>query len=669
MVFKGVVMSKKPFRIGIITSSISLANHVSEIAHSSEDVIQASSKGLEEAIPIGRNMERDGVEVIISRKGTARLLRENLNIPVISVPLSALDILSCLSEAVRYGEKILLPSFRTSTIDTKIIEELLPVKLMQGVYEDFASLKELIHYAKSEGCQVVAGGGLGVRLAQECGMKGIEIKTSEEVMETSLESARSVVRAQRKDKRKAELYRCIIDSVSEGIIAVDMDGRIITTNKIARELFNIDQKDIIGEPVHRFIPETSLLKSLNQHKPIYEKLEHIGKKLFIFNHIPVIMEKEAVGGVTTFTDTSNIIRTESEVRRTVTRGLKAKYLLKDLTHRSEKMRKTINTATRYAATDSTILIYGETGTGKELVAQGIHNLSTRKKGPFVSINCAAIPEQLLESELFGYEDGAFTGSKKGGKPGQFEMAHKGTILLDEISATTETVQIRLLRILQEREVMRIGGNRLIPVDVRVLANTNKDLVEEAQAGRFREDLFFRLNVLEISIVPLRERQEDIPLLAEEFIRKDSKKYSLSPIVIPEAIHEPIMRYEWPGNVRQLQHFIERLVLLCNGRFSNQIFNELYDKLVRYKGVSKTLDESGMGEGTGPDRLIANTENEKVDPPTDLTLKKRLKQMNQDGEVEIIRKALETAHYNRGKTAQLLGISRATLWKKMKALNF
>ena len=660
-------MNKKAFRIGVITSSLSLAHEVAGIVHSSEDIIHVSSKGLDKAIPAGRKMERDGVEVIISRKGTAHLLRENLKIPIISVPLSALDILSCISEAVHYGKKILLPSFRTRTNGLEIIEKFLSVELMQGVYEDRSSLRELIHLAKNKGCQVVAGGGLGSRFAQECGIKGIEIKTSEEVINTSLESARSVALAQRQDKEMTELYRCILDSVSEGIIAVDQKGRITTANKQARELLKIEKQDIAGDPIHHFIPDTSLFQALKNQIPIYDNLERVDKKLYIFNHIPVMMGNGIVGGVSTFSDTTKIVQTENKVRRNATQGLKAKYLLKDLKYRSKEMQRLIQTATLYAATDSTLLICGETGTGKELLTQGIHNLSKRRQEPFVSINCAALPEQLLESELFGYEEGAFTGSKKGGKPGQFEIAHKGTILLDEISSTSETVQTRLLRVLQEREVMRIGGSHLIPIDVRVIANTNKDLVEEAQAGRFREDLFFRLNILQITIIPLRQRQDDIPLLAQEFIRKNSIRYHLRPIVTPEIVNEALMKYAWPGNVRQLQHFIERLVLLCNGSFSNRIFQEIYSELIRYcprHNPDNSGNQTERGLSTDSQPLIDPIKKKRE--TTAFFLKERMSKINLESEVDIIRNALKKAHYNRGKTAKLLAISRSTLWKKMKA---
>ena len=201
--------------------------------------------------------------------------------------------------------------------------------------------------------------------------------------------------------------------------------------------------------------------------------------------------------------------------------------------------------------------------------------------PFVSVNCAALPEQLLESELFGYEEGAFTGSKKGGKPGRFEIAHRGTIFLDEIDTAPWAVQIRLLRILQEREVMRVGGNRKIPIDVRVIAAAGKDLAAAVGKDQFREDLFFRLNVLRIRIPALRDRPEDIPLLFDRFIPIIARNHRMPAIDLPKPYIRRLMAYEWPGNVRQLKNFSEQLVLNCHLRYDRNVLNELYRELVAY----------------------------------------------------------------------------------------
>src|SRR5690625_3003716 len=224
--------------------------------------------------------------------------------------------------------------------------------------------------------------------------------------------------------------------------------------------------------------------------------------------------------VVTYQEAESILLANNEIRSELyQRRFFAKYQFDDIISRSDKMEQLITLAKAYAISESNILIYGESGTGKELIAQSIHNESKRRTGPFIAVNCAALPENLLESELFGYEDGAFTGAKKGGKPGLFEMAHGGTIFLDEVGDITPSLQARLLRVLQEKEVRRIGGERIISVDIRVLSATNKDLLASVEDGEFRRDLYYRLNVLHLYNLPLRERVEDIEYIIDALLEK------------------------------------------------------------------------------------------------------------------------------------------------------
>jgi len=363
----------------------------------------------------------------------------------------------------------------------------------------------------------------------------------------------------------------------------------------------------------------------------------------VFNYLPVEMNKEIIGGVWTIKDITNVMKAENAVRRSLSKGLTAKYCIEDLIHESAVMRDIVNRSRQFAKTDSTILIMGATGTGKEILAQSIHNLSGRAGNPFVSVHCGALPEQLLESELFGYEEGAFTGSKKGGNPGRFEIAHKGTIFLDEIDTTPSSVQTRLLRVLQEQEVMRLGADRKIPIDVRIVAAASKDLGLSVQEGRFREDLFFRLNVLRIFLPPLKNRMEDIPGLLDHFIRKLSNKHGLDPIVLSHSYIQKLMEYSWPGNVRQLRNFVERLVLNCNLRCSTDTLDELYEELIQYP-----------------------PQNQNVLPALNVEpLKGQIKAKMVDQESLIIKKALFNAKFSKTKAARDLGISRATLYRKLK----
>jgi PAS domain S-box-containing protein len=639
-------MKNVKFKLGAITSSITLSNYIRKITSDSKHDIRVSSKGLDEALPVGKQMEKDGVEVIISRRGTAHMLRESLNIPVLSVPLSAFDILKCLKMAKSLGSKVLLPCYRYTLSGSEMMEELLGIHVLKGVYQDKTSLEELVHEAKLQGCTVVVGAGIAKRYANKYHLKFVEIETSKDVIDATLESAKSVAQANRLEQLKTERYRTILESASEGMILSDLNNNIVDMNQSAKSLLKIGKPDVIGKPISRFLPKAPINRVLISNEPILDKLERINKELFIFNHKPIFIANKAIGIITTFEDTTKVIQTENEVRRTLSKGLVAKYTIDDLIHVSSKMKEVIEILGQFSTTDTTILITGETGTGKEIVAQSIHNLSKRRINPFVSINCGALPDQLLESELFGYEEGAFTGSKKGGKPGLFEIAHTGTLLLDEITSTSQNVQSNLLRVLQEREVMRIGGIKLTPVDVRIIAISNKDLNREVQEGKFREDLLFRLNVLPIRIPPLRERTEDIPLLLNAFIRQFSIQHNLQPITVPSNCIKQLMNYSWPGNVRQLLNFTERLVLMCRTTFNIAIFDKHIEDLHQYQPVS--TDHQGNGKMN--------------------SIRHKLIQNHRAFETEMILDALEKCQYNKGKAARLLGISRTTLWKKMKQLD-
>lgn len=636
-------MPEKEFRIGVFASSISLAERIQHIADQQQDHMVIAREGLDEAVPVGEKMEKSGIEVIVSRRGTAHLLRENLRIPVLSLPQTSLDILTSLKLAATVGHRILLPTFRNTLSGLDVLEELLQIELIQMVYSDSSSLEQVVAIGRDRGCEVVIGGSVTMRFAKEQGLEFVEIVTSKVDIIATIENAKSVVRSNREEKAMAQRYRSIIDATSDGILAVDEKGCITTINTAARKLFAIGQNDITGKSVADYLPNLAVAGVLETGKPLYDKIERVNGHLFVFNHLPVMMDNEIIGAVSTFKDISNVMRAENKVRRSLAKGFVARYFIEDLVHESSVMRDIVNIGKQFAKTDSTILVMGETGTGKEVLVQSIHNLSKRKKSPFVSVNCAALPEQLLESELFGYEEGAFTGSKKGGKPGLFEIAHKGTIFLDEIDTTPENVQIRLLRILQEREVMRVGGDRKVPIDVRVIAAASKDLALAVQKDRFREDLFFRLNVLLIRLPPLRERREDIPVLLDFFIQLISKKHQMQPIALPQGYIQNLMVYDWPGNVRQLQNFAERLILNCNLRCGKDMLDELYFELVRYP----IKEPSGF------------TTNAIT------SLKGRLKRYKIENESQIILKALEEARFCKSKAARNLGISRTTLWRKIK----
>jgi transcriptional regulator, propionate catabolism operon regulatory protein len=642
-----------PFNIGVFVSSLSIGDEIKKISNEQKDTFQIFYKSLEGAVPVGKKMEQEGVEAIISRRGTAHLLRENLQIPVFSFPQSSLSILTSIKKAAdRLAEapekklKIFMPNFRNEISGLEIIEELLDIEFTQGVYFDTTSLGELILEASQQGFGAIVGGLATMGFAVKYSLMFQELITPKENIIETIENAKSAALSNREQKATTLRYQSIMDLASDGIISIDSNGILTTVNKKAKSILNVGNQNVLGTPVSDLITNSNLQHALQRQKSIQDKVEEIGNELFVYNQEPIILEDRSVGVVSSFKEIANVMRAENKVRRTLTKGFVAKYNLEDLISCSSAMDKIVNTSKELAKTDSTILVMGKTGTGKEVIAQSVHNLSQRNKMPFVSVHCGALPEQLLESELFGYEEGAFTGSKKGGKPGLFEMAHQGTIFLDEIDSTSHSVQLRLLRVLQEKEVMRIGADRKIPVNVRVIAAAGKDLWSVVQNDKFRKDLFFRLNVLRITIPSLRERKEDIPLLLNHFLQYHARKHGITPIELPKPYIDKLTDYSWPGNVRQLKHFAEQLLLNSNFQRSTDTLDSLFDDL------SYIVDKEEI--------------NSQKERPAQVT--ENLKLSNPESEIETIHRALQKAQFSKTKAAEILGISRTTLWRKLKELS-
>lgn len=349
----------------------------------------------------------------------------------------------------------------------------------------------------------------------------------------------------------------LLQVAEDGVIAIDSKGTINSFNENAGKIIGVRSKEMLGANGIELLTKVPFGHVLEKRKPVKEMLINLNGYDVVVSVDPIIHSGQFYGAVAIvkkFSDTE--IRQHKLREQLIGKGHRAKYTFDDIVGISRAINKSKEIAKRMAASESSILISGESGTGKELFAQAIHNASMRKGFQFVAVNCGALPESLLESELFGYEEGAFTGARKGGKPGLFELAHKGTLFLDEIGEMPPNLQMRLLRVLQEREVMRIGGDRLIHVDVRIIAATNKDLKEMVKEGRFREDLFFRINVLPLKIQPLRSRKEDILPLVEQMKKEFGHKFAFT-----EQAVGLLLRHNWKGNVRELRNYLEYIANL------------------------------------------------------------------------------------------------------------
>ncbi|QZT32669.1 sigma 54-interacting transcriptional regulator [Caldalkalibacillus thermarum TA2.A1] len=367
-------------------------------------------------------------------------------------------------------------------------------------------------------------------------------------------------------KETRSLLEAIINSSEDAISVVDQNGIGLMINPAYTRLTGLKAEDVIGKPADVDISEgeSMHMQVLKTKKPVRGVPMKVGKyrKDVVVNVAPIMVDGELKGSVGIIHDISEIKKLTKELdwARRIIRTLEAKYTFEDIIGESEPVRTAIEQAKNAAYTSATVLLRGESGTGKELFAHAIHNASERKFNQFVRVNCAALSEQLLESELFGYEEGAFTGAKQGGKKGLFEEANGGTIFLDEIGEMSLSTQAKLLRVLQEKEIVRVGGTKTIPVDVRIIAATNVNLEEAILQKKFREDLYYRLNVLPIIIPPLRYRDDDIRLLTEHFIAKYNMEYGRHISSVADEVIERLKSYHWPGNVRELENVISRAII-------------------------------------------------------------------------------------------------------------
>ncbi|WP_134685711.1 sigma-54 interaction domain-containing protein [Brevibacillus migulae] len=362
------------------------------------------------------------------------------------------------------------------------------------------------------------------------------------------------------EKQLKKKLESILNAVHEGIIGIDDENRITFFNEDAGKILRVDPAECVGKTLQEAVPEFASHDVLYSHGEVTNHLLQTRHQFLLVTKIPMMLEDKWLGEVVTFQDVTKVQQLEQEIRRkSVQLGLTAKYDFHHIIGASDAILSSKKVACKLANSDYTVLITGENGTGKEVFAQAIHQNSSRRDMPFVPVNFAGLTESLAESELFGYEEGAFTGAKKGGKVGLFELAHNGTIFLDEIGDAPLSIQAALLRVLQERQVMRVGGNRVIPVNVRVIAATNRNLREMVQKGTFREDLYYRLEVLPLHVPALRERRGDILLLIDHFLELKHRK-----LILSDEVKDILLHYSWPGNIRELENVAHYLTVIVEG---------------------------------------------------------------------------------------------------------
>ncbi len=436
----------------------------------------------------------------------------------------------------------------------------------------------------------------------------------------------------------------IINNIHEAICAVDRRGRVILWNKKAERLYGVKAEKIIGKKVKELFPNAILVKVLETRKEI-SNVYHSPREgsYVIISALPVFVNGELVGAVSTDRDVTEVKQLSQKLERANTTLNFLKNEVKrfssdnfgSIIGRSDKLLDKIEIARQVAKTDTTVLITGESGTGKEVFARAIHEYSGRK-GIFVPVNCSAIPPELFESELFGYEEGAFTGAKKRGKVGVLELANNGTLFLDEIGDMPIFMQAKLLRVLQEKEFRRVGGEKNINVNVRVISATNKDLKKMVEEGTFREDLYYRLNVVGIELPPLRERKGDVILLIHHFLKEICKRNNIELPHIDKEVINILENHKWKGNIRELKNTVEYLTVMSK------------DNVINKDSI--------------PDYILTEAKKGTLHKEYPLDLNEAKKRI----EIDTINRALEIAEGNKVKAAQILNIPRSTLYYKLES---
>ena len=579
----------------------------------------------------------NGIEGIISRGGTATLLKKSLSLPVFEIYVTGYDLLRAIYPHVLQKKKMAVVGYENVISGAKSIAQTLSIDLGYYLLTGTQKIEDIMREAQQSQVELIIGDAVSVQTAKEFGLDYELIISGPEAILSATDAAIDFVEHMQSEILRNKRLNLIMEHASQGIIYLNAQDEVELINSKAQLTFAHSKARMIGKKLSSEMVPQSLVDMVSTG--LTNQLVTIGGKDYMFELLHIFTDNTKAATLL-FMQSSGRIKDleETLTKQMALRGLVAKHTFDDMIATNITFIKTIERAKRFSQTNSTILLIGETGVGKEMFAQSIHNNSDRKDGPFVAVNCAALPENLLESELFGYVEGAFTGAKKGGKAGLFEMAHKGSIFLDEVNDMSANVQARLLRVLQEKQVMRIGDDRVHTVDVRFIAACNKDLYEEAQKGNFRMDLYYRLRVLDITIPPLRARKEDIIPLFFSFTDYFATKYGYQKKDISPYMQMRLEEAGWPGNIRQLRNYAEKVSVLLSMDVDLAI-----------------IEDDLIQELTEREENINHFEQEQlISVPRDASLKEM--------EAMLIKSVWEAYEQNISKAAKQLGIDRSTVRK-------
>ncbi len=568
-------------------------------------------------------------DILVARGMTHDVLKEYFpNKHIINIQFNSFDIFKALVKCKKQNsKKIALCLHNVGLKYIPELEEFCNAGIKIFDVSDETTARKAVKQGVKEGFDIFVGAGTVCGICDSIGLKRVHIHTSYDAVELALYEALSTAKTINIERTRSKIISTMCNNSIEAIIAIDDKDNILEINNQAYRVFQLTTiGDLKGQPVSSIV----LSKEWNEfikNKVEKEQIIPINGKNYYVQYKCLSKKNLETGAIIFIKNTDHIIKEETKIRQNLLKkGLTAKYSFENILGESEAILENKQMAERYSKVNSNVFIIGETGTGKELFAHSIHLASNRRDEPFVALNCAALPENLLESELFGYEAGAFSGASKDGKIGLFELAHKGTIFLDEIGEIPITLQAKLLRVLQEQEIRRIGSTIVQPINVRVISATNINMAEKIKSGEFRLDLYYRLNLLDITIPPLRERKEDIQILIDSCFADLACKIGKSIPVVTNDAAQILMKHNWLGNVRELKNICERLIVLNE---NNIIDVELLKKI-------KLLPKELKQDNSTTNQVYTEVEYTSFQP------KKKKKDL-----------------------AKELGVSRTTLWRMTK----
>lgn len=606
-----------------------------------------STAGADNFIKLARQAEDEGFHALVSGPHDYARLSPHLGTPCYVVHPNISDFLSLHNKIPDYETLAVIFPHQVD-LDFTILQECLHVRYHKFYYHNSKELERLLQRLKKEGYTTVISNNFASEKARSLGMSA-HYYYSQKSIEDAIGNAIQILKNLERENQYATEIRSILENTLCGVIsAAGENAQITYVNNTALAMLKKKQAYFLYKPLESFIPQQTVSRALKQNEPEENiQLSLLGVDV-IGNILPLQLPGAPKNILFLFENTARILEYETMIRRKIKQErFGTHYSFEDIIGDSSNLKKTIMQAKRFACSDSTILINAETGAGKEVFAQSIHAYSPRKDYPFVAINCASVPDTLIESELFGYAPGSFTGASSKGKSGLIELANHGTVFLDDIDAFSPSFQAKLLRVMQEREIIRIGGERPIPIDVRFIVATNRNLKKLVEDGEFRNDLYFRINVLRFSIPPLRDRPEDIIPLYRHYLNRFNQTLYETIQDDLQSIFAPALSCSYPGNIRELISVAERFVALVD-------HSQIHDSKYLSALVAECLDTTAPPSDSPASNIHLDISG---DYSEDLLSAKR----------ELLNHYIQTNQGNVSQLAKDLGISRATLYNRLREL--